>query len=259
MSTPSLLDHPLVLRTLFHPREEPPFVVSGDAQPIRIQVAEDIWLGGRLHVSGELAPSLLFWHGNGEIAADYDDIASLYTGMGINFLIMDYRGYGLSDGRPTGTTLLADAMVVYDRVREVLADNGIGSDRLYVMGRSLGSAAAIEIAAQVRGGIAGLVIESGFAFTIPLLEQLGGLRLEGADETHGFGNQAKMAQVSVPVLLIHGEEDEIIPVGDAHALFTQVGHGQKRLLTVPHAGHNDLLLVGQRAYFAAIRGFVLGE
>ncbi len=68
-----------------------------------------------------------------------------------------------------------------------------------------------------------------------------------------------MAQVSVPVLLIHGEGDEIIPVGDAHALFAQVGHGQKRLLTVPHAGHNDLLLVGRRVYFAAIRGFVLGE
>ncbi|MBF0460927.1 MAG: alpha/beta fold hydrolase [Magnetococcales bacterium] len=259
MPTRTLLDHPVVLQHMFHPRREMPWEGLGDAQPVRIPVGPEISLGGRLHISGAAAPTILFWHGNGEIAADYDDIAPVYTGMGINFLIMDYRGYGISDGVPTGTGLLADAIALYRQVRPVLADNGIENDRLYVMGRSLGSAAAIETAHHAQEEIAGLIIESGFAFTIPLMERLGGMSLGGVGEEQGFGNPVKMAQVPVPVLIIHGEEDEIIPVADGHALFAGVAHGDKKLVIIPDAGHNDLMMVGQRVYFEAIRDFVSGR
>ncbi|MEO5335143.1 MAG: lysophospholipase [Magnetococcus sp. YQC-5] len=259
MSTSTLLDHPLILQHMFHPRREMMFEGMGNAQVVRLPVGSDIDLGGQLHVSGADAPSLLFWHGNGEIAADYDDLAPLYTEMGINFLAMDYRGYGISGGVPTGTGLLADAITVYRQVRQLLADNGIRNNRLYVMGRSLGSAAAIEIACHAQREIAGLIIESGFAFTIPLMERLGGMSLDGIGEDQGFGNHSKMARVPVPVLIIHGEEDQIIPVADGYALFEGMRHFHKKLVTITHAGHNDLMVIGQNIYFDAIRNFVFDE
>ncbi|MBF0162148.1 MAG: alpha/beta hydrolase [Magnetococcales bacterium] len=257
MPVPTLLEHPSVLRYLFHPRRETAFDGLGKAQVVRLPVGPQLALGGRLFVSHAEAPTLLFWHGNGEIAADYDDLAPLYTGMGIHFLAMDYRGYGISDGQPTGTALLADAVAIYPQVRSLLAAQGIRSSRLYVMGRSLGSAAAIETARHAQGEIAGLIIESGFAFTIPLLERLGALSLSGVGEEQGFGNHAKMAHLPMPVLVIHGEWDEIIPLEEGHALYEQVAHRHKRWLPIAESGHNDLMMVGQRAYFEAIRNFIL--
>ncbi|NGZ06466.1 MAG: alpha/beta hydrolase [Magnetococcales bacterium] len=259
MPTSKILDNPLVLQYMFYPRREMAFEGTGDAQVVRLPVGPDIDLGGRLHVSSVDAPSLLFWHGNGEIAADYDDLAPLYTEMGINFLAMDYRGYGISGGVPTGTGLLADAITVYRQVRQLLADNGIRNNRLYVMGRSLGSAAAIEIASHAQEEIAGLIIESGFAFTIPLMERLGGISLDGIGEDQGFGNHGKMARVPVPVLIIHGEEDQMIPVADAYALFEGMRHFHKELVTITRAGHNDLMVIGQSIYFDAIRDFVFDD
>ena len=123
------------------------------------------------------------------------------------------------------------------------------------MGRSLGSAAAIEIASGA-SEIAGLILDSGFAYTFPLIQRLGGPRLDADEDSDGFGNLAKIARVTVPTLIIHGQRDRIIPVGDARALYDQSGAPQKQLLTVPGAGHNDLLAVDPAGYFGAIRSFV---
>lgn len=258
MAKENILDHPAVLRILFHPRRESREESVTAARVVHLRVAPGIDLGGRLHVAEHDAPMILFWHGNGEIAADYDGIAGLYTGMGITFLVLDYRGYGVSDGKPTATALTADALAALERLPELFAESGIAPSRLYVMGRSMGSAAAIESAYSAPGGLAGLIIESGFAFTLPLVQRLGGFSPANTDEGQGFGNHEKIAHVAVPTLIIHGEEDRIIPVSDGRALYRQSPAVEKRLLTIADAGHNDLMLVGQRAYFEAIRRFVVG-
>ena len=259
VTTNSILENPTVLRILFHPRRELQFETTKDANIVHFSVGPGVQLGGRLHTAAADAPVILFWHGNGEIAADYDDIARIYTGMGINFLVVDYRGYGISDGIPTGTALLEDAVTVYGQIQNVLNVHGIRTDRLYIMGRSLGSAAAIATANHAQDSIAGLIVESGFAFTMPLIERLGGLALDGVNESQGFGNNGKIAHVAVPTLIIHGEEDQIIPVFDGRALFEQSGTRKKKLVTIPHAGHNDLMIVGQATYFESIRTFVFGN
>jgi pimeloyl-ACP methyl ester carboxylesterase len=261
-----LLDRPEVSRVLFHPRRDPPQLQGApNVHPLRIKVDQGVAVGGRLHVARPDGPTILFFHGNGEIASEYDGIAPAYTRMGVNLLAVDYRGYGSSDGQPTASRLLADASAVYRASDALLATHGLNRERLFVMGRSLGSAAAIEIAAHAGAGIAGLIIESGFAYTLSLLTTLG-LRLElpetgpGAPERAkiGFGSLDKIAQVRVPTLIIHGEADWLIPVENGHTLYERCGAANKRLLTIPHAGHNDLLLVGQRAYFEAIHTLVWG-
>jgi pimeloyl-ACP methyl ester carboxylesterase len=254
-----LLDSPEVSRILFHPRRDPPNrPLPLRVRSLRIQVDEGIAVGARLHRASLDGPTILLFHGNGEIASDYDGISPLYTDLGINLLVADYRGYGSSDGQPTASHLLADAVTTYEQVGSILIEQELKAKPLLVMGRSLGSAAAIEIACHAGDGIAGLIIESGFAYTLPLLTTLGlRMGLKGADEAReGFGNLDKITQVHVPTLIIHGQDDWLIPVDNGHALYEHSGATDKRLVTIPHAGHNDLLFAGQKLYFDALRAFV---
>lgn len=252
-----VLDQPEVLGVLFHPRREVgiPRLLSG-VHSVRIPVEDNIHLGGKLFVAGPSAPVILYFHGNGEIAADYEAIAPAYTRLGITLFVVDYRGYGTSDGSPTASTLLSDAVAAFEQTPAVLAARGIEAGDVYLMGRSLGSAAVLEIAARQPDGIAGLILESPFAHTFALLERIGFLQIPDADEARdGFGNLEKMARLRKPVLIIHGERDWIIPVGDGIALYEACPAADKRLVTIPGAGHNDLMLIGRKAYFDAIAEF----
>lgn len=218
-----------------------------------------VMVGGRLYPAGRDAPAILYYHGNGEIAADYDSIGPLFVMLGITLLVVDYRGYGRSDGVPTAADLLADAMTVFDAAGGVLGANGLVPSRLYVMGRSLGSAAAIEVALHVGEQLGGLIIESGFADTFALLARLG-VFVRGADEERdGFGNAVKMERVTARTVVVHGQEDVLIPASDGRELYRRCAALDKRLVLIPGAGHNDMLMIGTARYFDAIRTFVYGR
>jgi len=254
----NLLDQPEVLRVLFHPRRDLFVSVPPSVRLITMEVEPGVTVGGRLYPADPEAPAILYYHGNGEIAADYDGIAPLYTRMGLTLLVMDYRGYGRSDGTPTAHHLLADAVAVFDAVGTVFEENGLGPVQMYVMGRSLGSAAAIEVALRAREHLDGLIVESGFADTFALLARLG-LRVQGADEErHGFGNAAKMERIATRTLIIHGQSDVLIPTSDGQELYGRCAAPDKRLVLIPGAGHNDLMIVGMAQYFEALRTFVCG-
>jgi alpha-beta hydrolase superfamily lysophospholipase len=257
-----LLDRPEVQRVLFYPRREHGFA-PGEPGALRLafEVEPALHVGGRLYPADRQAPAILYFHGNGEIAADYDGIAPLYTGLGITLLVVDYRGYGTSGGQPTASHLLADAVRAFESVGDTLEQRNLAPARLYVMGRSLGSAAAIEVARHAGGRLtggrpAGLIVESGFADTFALLARLG-LGVQGADEEHdGFRNAAKMAEIHIPTLVIHGRSDVLIPAADGQELYRRSAAADKRLVLIPGAGHNDLMWVGRQAYFEAIAAFV---
>ncbi len=260
MPTPTLdrLDQPDVTWILFHPRRNifAPRDLS-DTRSVRLPVAPGVALGGRIFIARPDAPVILYFHGNGEIASEYDDIAQLYRRIGVTLFVVDYRGYGMSEGEPSASTLIADAGAVYDQARAVLAAQGLSCPALFVMGRSLGSASVLEIAARAGSGINGLIIESGFAFTLALITRLGGPSFTAADEARwSFGNLEKIGRVAVPTVVIHGTEDWIIPYEEGEALYRRSAATDKRLVTIRGAGHNDLLMNGQRLYFDAIRDLV---
>jgi pimeloyl-ACP methyl ester carboxylesterase len=258
----TILDQPAVLRMMFHPRPSWPGVSLVSAvRDGRVEVEPGVSVGYSLHLAGPRSPLILYFHGNGEVARDYDSIAPLYTDLGISLLVADYRGYGWSDGVPTASSLVRDAPLVFDALGQMLAEAGGGvPQRVFVMGRSLGSAAAIEVARHHQEAIAGLIIESGFAHTLRLLARLG-VMLRGLDETQDvFSNLAKIGQISLPTLVIHGQADMLIPSSEGVALYesSPAPDDEKRLVVIPGAGHNDLLAVGAATYCEAIRDFVLG-
>jgi hypothetical protein len=254
-----ILDQPEVLRVLFHPRREAGFRPRPPGvRLVDVEVAAGLTVGGRLHPAGADAPGVLLFHGNGEIAADYDALAPLYTRLGITLLVADYRGYGRSGGTPSAGTLLSDAVAVFDGLDEVWDHHGLAPGRLYAMGRSLGSAAAIEVALHAGDRLAGLIIESGFADTFALLARLG-VRVRGVEEDlNGFGNAAKMGRILQPTLILHGQADVLIPPADGHELYRRAAAADKRLVLIPGGRHNDLMMVGHSTYFGAIQELVWG-
>ena len=91
-----------------------------------------------------------------------------------------------------------------------------------------------------------------------MLERLGGLSLPGANESeNGFDNIGKIESVTVPTLILHGEEDFLIPISDGEALYRNCGSNKKEFISIPGAGHNDIMLRGRQAYFDAIRKLVM--
>lgn len=251
----SLLDHPYVLASLFHPRPSYGPSSSAAARDIVIPVAENAVIGGRFHITSQTGVNILFFHGNGEIVDDYDDLGPVYNQLGINFLAVDYRGYGNSTGSPTTSAMLADCHVIFKFVNGWLKDNG-HSGVLIVMGRSLGSAPALELASHYPNTIAGLIIESGFAYTGPLLRLIGiDNDALGFQESQGVGNLEKIKTFAKPTLIIHAEFDHIIPFADGQALYDASPAMNKQLLKIPNANHNDILSLGIQQYMKAVKAF----
>ena len=252
----SILDRPEILRFLFHPRPEWAGPISGGVgKEMLIPVAESTAIGAKFHMADKKAPSILFFHGNGEIVSDYDDFGPTYNRMGINFLPVDYRGYGRSTGKPSVSAMLQDSHKLLDFVSDWLQRNDY-SGPLIVMGRSLGSASALELAAKHKDRIHGLVVESGFAYAGPLLGLLGiDVVSLGFREQEGFRNTDKIRLFDGPTLIIHAEGDQIIPFSDAQALYDHSGSEDKTLVKIPNAGHNDIFFSGLTIYMAAIKTF----
>jgi hypothetical protein len=250
-ATPSpAFDTPEISRLLFYPRREAEAAGGSAGGRLAIPVAEGVVLGARLHDAGKQAPVIVFFHGNGEIVSDYDETGNLYRRRGINFLPVDYRGYGLSSGVPTLSAIMADALAAFDYLRRWLENQGWTGPFL-VMGRSLGSAPALEVAYHRQDSIAGLIIESGFARILPLLRLLG-YSDPSLNEAEGPGNLEKIRQVKKPTLVIHAGADRIIDLSEGQALYRASGAAEKFFLEVPAAGHNDIFLRGMPAYMQAI-------
>jgi hypothetical protein len=253
----SKLDQPGVLQAIFHPRQETnPAPSLQNTMDIDIAVDDGIQLHARFHLASNEDPNILFFHGNGEIVSDYDEIGPFYNKYGMNFLAVDYRGYGRSTGSPTVTSMLGDTHIVLDTTKKWLA-KAEHTGPLLIMGRSLGAAAAIELASCHSDDIAGLIIESGFATSLPLLMKLGvdvaGL---GLTENDGFRNVRKISTFTKPTLIIHGQYDEIIPVNSAAVLQAESPARSKELQVVPGATHNTIIARAGEMYFSVIKQFI---
>ena len=251
------LDGPEVSLSLFYPRASWQSPVSREGvRDVLIPVEEGVSIGARYHIVDLQAASILFFHGNGEIVEDYEDIASLYSRLGVNFLPVDYRGYGHSTGHPSVSAMLRDAHTVFTYTRKWLGLNGC-TGPFIVMGRSLGSASALELAENYAELIDGLIIESGFAHSQTILNLVGvDMKRNGISESEAFRHIEKIGRYEKPTLIIHAELDQILPFQDGQDLYEASGSARKRLLQIPGADHNSIFMVGLSRYMQAVAGFV---
>jgi len=253
----SVLDTRELLQFVFYPRRDwatPPPRATDHMVPVEAGIE----VSCRYYPADSKAPALLYFHGNGEVACAYDGIAPFYNEIGISLFVADYRGYGRSGGTPTFSNTAADAYPIYRYFRKML-DAGGHTGRVFIMGRSLGSQSAIELAANCQDEVSGLVIESGFAQQSRLLMYLGvSVALDGLDEFDALALK-RIRGITLPVLIIHGEFDTIIPHSEAVMLHNCLGSKDKKLVTIPGADHNHVMIAGIAEYFGALREFVFAN
>jgi hypothetical protein len=152
--------------------------------------------------------------------------------------------------------MMQDCHKILHYVASWLPENGYTGPVL-LMGRSLGSASVLELAATYPEKVAGLIIESGFALAGPLLHLLGiNPGSLGFTEEASFNHLAKIKSWTKPLLIIHAEFDHIIPFGDGQALYEACPAKDKTLLKIAGANHNDIFSRGFEQYLAALKTFV---
>jgi hypothetical protein len=181
-----------------------------------------------------------------------------FAPLGVNLVLVDYRGYGASDAGPmTAESLLSDGLAVFDHVA---ARTDVDPRTLVVHGHSMGSLIAAHVAAM--RATAGVVLESSVTTTdafvenkVPWYARLF-VRIAVAEPLRRQGNLARMAQIEEPLLLIVGENDRETPVRFAHELHaaSPLPPDRRRLVVVPGAGHADVF--GQPLALEAYREFL---
>ena len=206
-------------------------------------------------VPGDSETTLLWLHGNaGNIGGRLDNLRMLHDALGLSVLIFDYRGYGQSGGVPSEAAMYEDAEAALEFLR---SDKGLDPvESIVLFGRSLGGAVAVETAA--RRSVRGVVLESAFTSirdmarrTHPYLPSSLVMRMIESR----FDALSRIPDVRSPVLILHGDRDDLVPADHARRLFDAAA-GPKSLYLIGGASHNDTYLVGGAPYFDALRTFI---
>ena len=172
-------------------------------------------------------PVLIFTHGNGELIDDWLAAFHAVPEMGAGALLLEYPGYGRSGGTPSEESIREAIVAAYDWVRK---QPGVDPTRIVAYGRSLGGGPACALARERK--VAALVLESSFTSVSAIARRLGVPRPLVRDR---YDNLTTVASLDVPVLVVHGERDTIIPVSHGEELARAAG---VELVRLP-CGHND--------------------
>jgi uncharacterized protein len=198
--------------------------------------------GERLHgwwirTNEERVGHLLYCHGNAGNISDRVVGAGVLAAAGFDVLLFDYRGYGRSSGRPSeaGTYLDAEAAC-----RVLLTQDGVDPGRVFYLGESLGGAVALRLATRVPP--AGVILQSTFA-SIRAVAAVHYPWIPAAIVPDAYPSLDLIAQLTAPLLVLHGDDDAIVPVAQARALY-EAATVPKRIGVLPGFGHNDLVLAG---------------
>jgi hypothetical protein len=193
--------------------------------------------------------TVLWFHGNaGNLSHRYDMIRML-IGLPVNIFIIDYRGYGRSEGSPSENGLYLDARAAWDYLT---SGRGISPEKIILFGKSLGGVPAIDLATRVEP--AGLIAQSSFTSAADVAAQVLPLYPAMFLRTK-MDSLSKVRNVTCPKLFIHSRADEVIPFKLGVKLF-EAAPEPKEFYEVAGAPHNSTYLVGGKDYFNAIKRFV---
>ena len=252
----------LVLSYFFYPRIENFLVFFPDRRfdftPEAFGfVYKDVYFlskdGRRLHgwffPGKEVHPVLLHFHGNaGNISHRLDLIKSLVR-RDLQVFIIDYRGFGKSEGRPSEQGVYHDGLAAYDYL---VQKEGIRPEDILLHGHSLGAAVAVEVG--LRRKVRSVILESAFTSTRDMARSMPLFFVFAPLLPANYNNLKKVSRLSVPVLVIHGDQDEIVPFSMGERLFSSAPD-PKRFLRLDGAGHNDTYVVGGEQYLDALERF----
>lgn len=196
-------------------------------------------------LAAEGMPTLLYSHGNAEDLADSEALYDEFHASGLGVIAYDYPGYGLSTGTPDEASTQRAIMAVWKH----LTASGIPPTSIIITGRSVGGGPSVWLASQTEP--AGLILISPFKSTFTTAFDLP-FPLFPRDR---FPNLKRIRSFKRPLLVIHGEQDEVIPVSHGRELVDACASPDKKFHPIPGARHNDLFQIGGGVIFPLVRGF----
>jgi pimeloyl-ACP methyl ester carboxylesterase len=248
---PPILDHPILAGRTFYPR--------------RVHLPDPFWVetsgGSRLACHrqevGKDAPTVVFFHGNGEVVADYvPDMPSLLGRLGCSSVLVEYRGYGRSTGRPGLQSMVDDVAALLNAI-------DVPDSRLILFGRSIGSIAAIR-GVRLRPHALGLVIDSGIFDVLERVtlrvsaDELGVAAAELADAiARELDPVQALADFQGRSLIMHTRQDDLIDLSHAERLFEK-SSGPKRLVIFDRGDHNSIFEENRAEYVHALEELIAG-
>lgn len=252
-----ILDDETIANVVFYPRKSRKPEKSNNKIPFELNIKENINIGGIFHLKSKNLPSLLMFHGNGEIAEEYDYFIENYLNTGVNCAIIDFRGYGFSSGYPTLRFLVEDSYPIFIRFLSWLYEQNF-QQSIILFGRSLGSVCISEIGFHNPDHVLGYIYESGFADTFELLRKLFRVKLPEIDEKiiAPWTNKSKIPLINKPTLVMHGTHDMIVPLAQGELIYKLLPDNIfKKFIGVKNAGHNNIIMHEDR-YFPPLKEFI---
>lgn len=196
--------------------------------------------------------AILYLHGNaGNLSCRYDQL-HLMMFLGCTILIIDYRGYGRSEGKPSETGLYLDALA---GLKHLTGERGFQMSDVFLLGKSLGGAIAIELASQPQIQPAGVILQAAFTSIADMARIVMPIVPKRWIRTK-MDNLAKINRVTCPKLFIHGTRDRIVPYDMGRRLYDAAAH-PKDFVRVDGADHNDVTQVAGRDYITALNRLVV--
>lgn len=228
-----------------------PAALALDYEPVEIETKDGELLHGWFVPAPEERAVVLFFHGNAGNISHRLESLRIFHSLGLSVLIFDYRGYGLSSGRPSEQGTYEDAQAAW---RHLVHTRGVSPDRIILFGRSLGGAVATWLAAQQAPGA--LIVESAFRSVPDLAAEIYWFLPVRRLARIEYPVERLIGEVSAPVLIVHGRDDEIIPFSHAEALHAAAGAGTQKL--VIGGDHNTGFLRDEARYRAGLDAFIAG-
>jgi hypothetical protein len=209
---------------------------------------------GRADPAAETRTTLLYFYGNGSFIAKSLGSFEKFRRLGVNVLVPDYAGYGMSEGSASERSLYATADAAYEYLVEIrVCEPG----RIIAGGASLGGAVAIDLASRRKVG--GLVVFNGFTSMRDMARRTLPWFPSGLLLKHRFENQTKIAGIACRKFICNGMKDEIVPPEMADRLAKAAGDGRPVMrVRVAEAGHNTIFTASEGEVFGALGEFLKG-
>lgn len=223
--------------------------------------AEDMWCetedGVRLHgwffKAKESSFYLLFFHGNADNISIRLPKAEQWVKRGVSVLLVDYRGYGKSEGSiKTGDDLTMDARAALKWLQE---KKDYAPSKIILYGESIGAVPAIDLATEEK--FKAIILEAPFTSLKELAKRHYGLAPDFLLKDFLMDNTSKISRLKSPLFILHGTEDEIVPFEMGKQLFEKAP-APKQFLAIEHAHHNDISVVGGKDFFEQPFRFAAG-
>ena len=220
-------------------------------EDLYLQTADGVRINGWFVPFSGSRQTLLWFHGNaGNLSHRVDQLRLLHRTLRIHIFMIDYREYGRSEGVVTEEGTYQDALASYDYL---LTRTDIDRQRIVAFGQSLGAAVAVELAMQRT--LFGLILEAPFTSVQDMAREAFPWLPVSSLLTTRYDTLSKIGQINSPVLILHGDRDEIVPFEQGRRIFA-AARKPKTFYTIPGAGHNDTYRVGGEAYFEVITRFI---